>query len=102
MCAAVLAATGCATIPDGCYHNAYSGMESCYQAGEITSQRELTDLERSAAIQQEQLRLQYQQAQSAAMMQMFYGLQMMQPRQYQGSYFDFGTGNMGTFNLWEY
>ena len=54
-------------MPDGCYNDAYSGMQKCYQSGEIISQHKLTPQEHQTAIQIEMLK----QQQSAQGMQMF-------------------------------
>lgn len=101
----VAVTTGCATIPDGCYTNAYTGMESCYQSNEVVSQRELTDQEHLRAIQQERLRLQQQQAQSQAFMNAAGWWMMMQPQQpryYSGTFWMPQNSGFGTFNLYEY
>ena len=101
---AVAATSGCATIPDGCYMDAYQGKENCYQSGEVVKQRELTNEEHLMAIQQERLRLQQQAAASQSMQSAATWMMLMQPPQpmnYHGTWTGPG-GDFGTFNIYGY
>ena len=73
--------TGCATIPDGCYTDAYNGTKNCYTNGELTELTPLTTEEHLEAVQREKLRLQYEMIQSQNMMNMINQWQKANPPQ---------------------
>jgi hypothetical protein len=74
---------GCASMPDGCHNDAYTGMQQCWKSNEMIGERQLTPEEHQLAIQIEMLKQQQQTVNT----QMFMGgAQLMdaaQPRKYE-------------------